>query len=373
MPKWNDRIARTTYRFMRVSRETGQETEAIRSLQGGRITRNDDTRIKESAETRVVGDVDFGPDLVRVHMTCEWPGETSDVVLGTFLPVIPGRSVRPGYSTSTMKMYGRLQELLDDQFSEVITVEKGDNAVAKVREVCEVAGLEVVADESDYTVTNTRAYGLGADTNNSAIGDTKLDMVNDLLDLAGFRAAFTDPMGRVILRKYSDPADIAPSWSFIEGPSAKFEGSIEEERDYTNAANHVLVLYGPDEKGKKVVGEAWDKDPDSPISTVSRGRTITRSYTYNELPPGKTDGEMQEYANKRAQTLLATAQSVIWRVRMRHAYAPITVNDTAEISFPSGGVSGKFQVRAQTLELGGGCPTSTEMRVFKRRTAWTRA
>lgn len=372
MPRWSERIVKTSYRLMRVSRETGQETDVVRTLGGGSITRNDDTRIKESAEAAVVGGVDFGPDLVRIHMTCEWPGESADVVLGTFLPVTPGRTIRAGYQTSTLKMYGRLQELLDDQFSGIVTVERGENAVSRVRGVCEDAGLEVVADESDYAVAETRLYGLGADTNNSAVGDTKLDMVNDLLDLAGFRAAFTDPMGRVVLRRYRDPADIAPSWSFIEGPTAKFEGSMEEERDYTDAANHVIVQYGPDEDGRKVIGEAWDNDPDSPISTVSRGRSITRSYVYNELPPVKGDAAMREYADKRAATLLATAQSVIRRVKIRHAYAPITVNDTVDMSFPSGGVDGKFQIRAQTLDLGGGCPTSTELRVFNRRTEWTR-
>lgn len=44
---------------------------------------------------------------------------------------------------------------------------------------------------------------------------------------------------------------------------------------------------------KVVIGEAYDTDPDSPLSTVSRGRVITQSYTYNDLPDGKTDSERQ--------------------------------------------------------------------------------
>lgn len=368
MGDFGDRISMTRFRFMRVSRKTGLETGMISALKGGTITRNDDTRIKESAEFGVVRDVTFGSDLVRAYMTAEWADGTSeDVVLGTFLPVVPGRSVRSGYSTARVRLYGRLQELLDDGFSSPVTVAKGENAVDRAAAVIREAGLSVVAEKGDYKVTETRVYGIGSSQQNSEVGDKKLDMVNDLLDLAGFRAAFTDPMGRVVLQKYRDPSEIAPLWSFEEGPGAKFESSMEEERDYTEAANHVVVVYGPNEDGDTVIGEAWDRDPSSQLSTVSRGRTITRSYSYKELPPGKTDGERKAYANDRAATLLSTAQSVIWRVTMRHAYAPVRVNDTVKLAFPSGGIDDVFQVRTQTMSLTGGCPTMTEARKFRRR------
>lgn len=369
MARWSERFTNTSYRFMRVDRKTGLETAVLNAFKGGVVTRNDDTRIKESAEFPMVGEVDFGPDLVRVYMTVEWAGgETKEVVLGTFLPVVPGRSIRAGYSTASVRMYGRLQELIDDRFSAPVTVSKGENAVAVAKRVCEGCGLTVVAEPSDYTVTDTRAYGIGAEQNNSEIGDTKLDMVNDLLDLAGFRAAFTDPMGRVVFEKYRDPGEIAPSWSFSQGdPNVRLDPAIEEERDYTNAANHVVVIYGPDKNGKVIASEAWDRSPDSPLSTVRRGRTITRGYSYMDLPPGKTDGEMQSYADKRAKTLLSTAQSVIWRLSLRHPYIPVKVNDTVDISYEAGGVKGRFQVRAQTLTLGGGCAVDSEVRVFRRR------
>lgn len=368
---WNRWMSRTGYRFVRVSRETGNEIGRVYALTGGTITRNDDTRIKESAEAELVGDYDFGPDLVRVYMDAEWPdGTSAEVALGTFVPVVPSRSVTAGYSRYSLKMYGRLQELLDDKFAAPAHVEPGSNAVGVARSVCEAQGLTVVADPSDYVTTNARSYGVGARQNNSEVGDTKLDMVNDLLDLAGFRAATTDAMGRVVMRRYADPSEIAPSWSFAEGPQAKFESSMTEERDYTTAANHVVVRYGSlgdDGTGDVVVGEAYDTDPASELSTVSRGRVITSSYEYDELPPGKTAEDMQSYADARAETLLATAQSVIRRVTMTHAYAPVGLNDVVSVDFPSGGVSGNFQVRTQTMRLAGGCPTECEARVFRRR------
>lgn len=363
---WGERFAETRYRFMRVSRATGNETEVVRCLKGGSITRNDDTRIKESAEASLVESYDFGPDLVRVHMNVRTvSGATLDAVLGTFLPVVPSVEITGARHTHSLKMYGRLQELLDDKFARPYTVEPGSDAVAVAARMCADAGLEVVAESSDYRTTNVRYYGVGATQSNSETDETKLGAVNDLLDLAGFRSAHTDVYGRVVLERYRDPADIQTSWDFAEGPSARFETDMTEEYDYTSAANHVVVRYG--EGDEAVVAEAWDTDPNSPLSTVSRGRTITTSYSYTDLPEGKTDAERRDYASRRAATLLRTAQSVIRRVTMITAYTPTGINDTVNLDYPTGGVSGKFQIRTQRLSLLGGCPTEVECRQFRRR------
>lgn len=373
---WYEPFSSTRFRFMRVSRETGHEVERVKVIRGGSISRNDDTRIKESAELDMVGTYSFGPDFLRVYAEFGWlDGQSADVCLGTFLPVIPSREVHNGYSKASVKLYGRLQELLDDKFASPYTVQKGSNAVAVAKKVCEDCGLEVLAEASDFVTSVTRAYGVGATSEHSkadpetTIGDTKLDMVNDLLDLAGFRAAFTDPWGRVVFQKYKDPSEKPVTWRFEEGPRAKFEARMDEERDYTDAANHVVVRYGSTstDGSEVVVGEAWDRDPKSDLSTVSRGRTITRSYSYNELPPGDTAAEKREYADKRATTLLSTAQSVIERIKFTHTYAPIALNDVCYIGYGSGDVSGRYQVRTQTLTLGAGCPVACEARIFRRR------
>ncbi len=374
---WYDSFASTRYRFVRVSRATGAETDRLTVIRGGTVTRNDDTRIKESAVLEIVGGYDFGPDLLRVYADFTWlDGDVETVCLGTFLPVVPSRSIYPGHSKAQVQLYGRLQELLDMKFAHPVTVPAGSDAVAKAKEVCEGIGLEVIAESSSYTTSVTRAYGIGVSSqqsqsdSDSTIGDTLLDMVNDLLDLAGFRAAYTDPYGRVIMRKYEDPADKPVSWSFVEGPSAKFEGTMTEERDYTSAANHVVVSYaslGNDGNSESIVAEAYDNDPDSDLSTVTRGRVITKNYAYNELPPGKTAAERQAYADQRAKTLLSTAQSVIERVNLTHAYAPVALNDVVAIDYGSADLSGNYQVRTQTITLKAGCPVACEARKFRRR------
>lgn len=360
---WGEEFASTRYRFMRLSRATGLETERLRVVRGGTITRNNDVRIMESAEVGLVGDLDLGPDLVRVHMDVTWrDGRAASEVLGTFVPAVPSRSVAGAYSTATMRLYGRLQELQDDRFPAPVVLPPGTNAVAAAAQVCRDCGLEVVADGSSYVTTNRRTYGLGMERQNSEVGDTKLDMVNDLLSLAGFWAAKTDVMGRVVMRRYVAPEDRAPAWTFSEGPAAKFEGAMTDERDVTDAANHVVVLYQTEERS--LVGEAWDHE--SELSVESRGRAITRTYEYTSIPGGMTDEQLAEWADGNARRLLRTAQATIRRVTLTHAYAPLTIGDSVTVDYPTGGVSGKFEVRTQTLTLSGGCPTEAELRQFNR-------
>lgn len=363
-----------SYRFVRVPRAGGGAVGLIRAARGGTITRNDDTRVKESAEVDLVGSCDVGSDLVRVFADFSWDDGTEwTECLGTFVPAVPSRSVKSGYSTSTLRLYGRLQELYDDAFATPYTVTGGSNAVEVAAQVARDAGLEVVAEESDFVTTQTRCYGIGAESRQADAGDggsseTKLDMINDLLALAGFRAAYTDPYGRVVMERYRDPAEIAPSWRFEEGPRAKFCAEMEEEYDYTNTANHVVVRYAND-AGEVVVGEAWDNDPESALSTVSRGRTITKGYSYTELPALTASQTRQEYADARARTLLSTAQSVVRRYTFTHAYCPVAVNDRVELAYASAGIDEMVQVRTQTITLKAGCPVECEARKFRRKAA----
>lgn len=365
MPDWNKRTSSTRYRFMRVSRATGLETERLTMLKGGTITRNNDVRILESAEVERVGELEIGADLVRIYMDATWPsGEKASEVLGTFIPSVSKRSIKGRYKTATVQLRGRLQELLDDGFASPLTLPKGTNAVAAAAKICTDMGLEVIADPSDYTITNPRVYGIGVEQNDSETGSTKLDAVNNLLSLAGFWAAKTDTYGRILLRRYIALADRPSLWEFAEGPDCKFEKDMENECEMYDVANHVVCVFSSSDM--TIVGEVWDRDPSSPYSTVSIGRTITKGYTFSDVPAGEDGRTPQQIATTRAKNYLKQNQSVIDRYSLRHAYAPVGVTDAVHMSYPTAGVEGKFEIRVQNMSLSAGCPTETEIRRFIR-------
>lgn len=343
------------YRFMRVSRQTGLETEELSMFeQGGSITRNSDTSTKESGKANITGDFDIGSDLVRIYLdaTGMYTGWQESAVLGTFLPSVSSRDVDGPMSSSSVDLDGRLKELDDDDFDGPITIEAGSKPVEEAKKIAEGCGLTVIADDSDYTLSTTWTFGAESDEKG------KLDAVNALLDIAGFASADTDEMGNVLMRRYVDPTERPVAHRFVEGPNARFLAQMDDELDTSDVKNVMKAIYSTQDV--TVIGIAEDDDPNSRWSTVTLGRRIVGTERYN-------DEATQEQANAKAKELLANSQSVIHRVTFEHTYIPnVRITDAVSIDFSTGGVSGDFVTRTQKITLGAGCMFKDEVKRSER-------
>ncbi|MEE1295710.1 MAG: hypothetical protein UHD09_02405 [Bifidobacterium sp.] len=352
-------------RIMRVSRSTGLETERVNAiLVDGSITRNQDTRVTETASLTLEGDADFGADLLRIWADVTYTdGTRESIPLGTFLPDGAKREIDGGEAvTIPLNLYGRLRELDDDQFQYPVMLETGTNPMDWIETVIHEAGLEIAPHaECVYRLGAPWTFGTGESRDES-----KLSAINDLLALAGWNSARTDPYGRVLLTPYEPPDRRAPSWDFTEGANARFLRSMTDERDWFDTANQVRVVYSTQERD--VIGIAVDDDPASAFSTVTRGRVIGKTYTYSDIPDGLADADLQKMADAKALELLATTQSVIRRVVFTHIWAPVGLGDVVNLQYPTGKVDGRFAVRTQKITLTGGLPIEAEARSFERST-----
>lgn len=357
-----------TYRIMRVNRVSKLEVGIIPLvLSGGSIDRNLDTDIVECGSITVEGKPELGNDYVRVWADVEWrDGSTDSVPLGTFLPNVPRREINGGESSSPVELDGLLQELADDMFENPITIPAGEYAVDQAANICRQAGLDVAPyTRGEYRLSEAWTFGMRSnDQEDRDKGTTKLDAVNDLLALAGYSAARTDVFGRVVLEAYVPPAQRRSSWSFEEGPDARFVAQMTEERDLRKVANVVKVTYWDSER--EVTAIAVDDDPDSEFSTVARGRRICEAYEYSNVPEGMGDKELNDLAYQTAVDRLHTSQAVIHRVVFTHAYAPVGLNDVVDLTFPTGRVNGSFAIRTQHISLDAGIPVECEGRKFQR-------
>ena len=347
-----------SYRFMRVSRSDGFETEQLESITSGSAEINQDTATFESASLDTVSYFDLGSDFLRCYLDATWDdGTTESVCLGTWLATIPGRSIDGVQESCTVYCDGRLQELQDDSFSAPVTVDAGENIVGTAAAIARQAGLTVVATPSDSTLGAMWTFGLSSEDGEN--GGSKLDAMNSLLSLAGYGSASTDEFGRVVMKPYVNPSDRTPVWTFEEGVNATFLAKAEEERDSREVCNVVLAIFETDES--TVIGEAVDDDPQSPYSTVSLGRRKVAKYKYNTTAT-------QVEADAKAASLLKTQQATIRRVRLQHIHCPVRVEDVVEVKWPSAGISGTYVVRTQSIDIGSaGCLTQSELRAFERR------
>ena len=361
-PDWSESFE-ASYRYVRVSRATGNEAgELPNILNGGTITRNQDTENFESGSVDFVGDLDLGVDLVRVYLDATFAdGTTVSECLGTFLPSVPKRTGEGRYWKGTATLYGRLKELADDDFDKVTSAAAGTNAVAFARKICEDSGLAVIADESDYRLSAAWTFGIGGKEDSA---DSKLAAVNDLLEVAGFSSAQTDTMGRVVMRRYVDIPQRPIAWEFTEGANARFLREVTDELDKGGVANVVHVDYSTQDVS--IRGTAIDSDSSSPWSTVNVGRRIVKRYSYSDMPDKTSAAQAQKLADQRAKELLIGQQSVAHKVTFEHAYAPVKPGDGIVFRYPSANMAMRPAVRTQRLTLGAGCMIRCEARLFER-------
>lgn len=348
-----------SYRYMRVSRATGDETEMLTGIrQGGSIERNSDKGTYESATVDFVGSLGIGNDLLRIYMDAQFDdGTSASEALGTFLPYVPSRSFSGTVSTGKVKLYGRLRELEEDAFDGPVTIAAGTKAVQAAADIARGAGLGVVADPSDYALTAPLTLGMGDD-------ERKLDAVNQLLGLAGFASARTDAMGRVVMERYSEPADRTPTIRLIEGEGTTLLTDGEDERDASDVGNIVQAVF--ETTDETVIGSATDDDPRSEWSVTAMGRRIVKRYSYSDLPEGDTAEARQRAADAKAAELLRTQAAVTRRVTVTHSYEPCWAGQAADLDSPSAGVSGRFGIRTQKIDLGDGCMVEAELRRYER-------
>lgn len=348
-----------SYRFMVVDRATGDEVRQLSNVNGKSIERNQDKSIFESASIEYEGELGVGADYVRAYLDAEDPmtGETVSECLGTYLCSVPSRDLDGAEASGEADLYGLLQLLAQDDFDTIYAVQAGSNAVEKAAAIARTCGLDVLADDSDYCTTAQLVFGAGSDD------DTKLDAVNALLELAGFASASTDPYGRVLMRRYVEPAERPSAWTFREGVDARFLRQATAEADAFDVANVVHVDYATQEH--TIRGTAVDDDPASPYSTANRPRCVNR-YSYSDVPEGATDDEVQLLANQKAMTLLTSERSVTHKIKFKAVYRPLSVGDAVTLEVPTWGISHKYAIRTESIEMGAGCVVTYEARWFER-------
>ena len=101
-------------------------------------------------------------------------------------------------------------------------------------------------------------------------------------------------------------------------------------------------------------------DPNSPTSTVRRGREITHRDSNPSIIGDPTKNQIQEYADN----LLKELSTVEYTVSYTHGYCPVRIGDCVRLNYERAGLKGvKAKVIAQSISCEPGCPV-TERAVF---------
>lgn len=346
MPDWTLSMQQT-FEYYIVDPVTWKDAKRITNVKSCSLTRDTDSETLGSASIDITDSV--GECYIRAYLITIQNGVKEKHPLGTFLVQTPSSSFNGKIRNVVMDAYTPLLELKESRPPLGYSVMKDENimdtAYRLIRENVRAPVVETRSDSKLY-------YDFVADPN-----DTWLSFITDLIANAKYTFDI-DEVGRILFSPKQDTASLQPVWTFDDGNSSILYPDLSMDHDLYGIPNIVEAIYssGSDTYYAKVVND----DPNSPTSTVSRGREIVHRVTDPTVIGDPTQNQIQEYA----ESLLRELSSLEYSITYTHGYCPVRVGDCVRINYERAGFTDiKAKVVSQSIECSPGCPV-TEKAVF---------
>jgi hypothetical protein len=179
--------------------------------------------------------------------------------------------------------------------------------------------------------------------------DTWITFVSDLISNAKYRLDL-DELGRILFAPKQNIESMQPVWTYDDGNSSILCPEVTVQHDLYGIPNVVEVVYssGNAYYSARVVND----DPNSPISTVNRGREIIYRDSDPSLSGVPTNAQIQEYA----RTLLKELSTVEYTLTYSHAYCGTRLGDCVRLNYSRAGLQNiKAQIISQSIKCTTDC------------------
>ena len=346
MVDWTSSMQQS-FEYYVVDPITWKDSRKINVVRSCTINRDSEAETQGSASLDITESL--GECYVRVYLITIQNGEKNRHPLGTFLIQTPSSSFDGKIETVTVDAYTPLLELKENPPPLGYSILKNENIMDMAyRLTKEQLRAPVVEASCSETLFNDFV----ADTD-----DTWISFLTDLMAIAKYSFGL-DELGRIIFLPKQDIASLQPVWTFNDDNSSILQPSITLDHDIYGIPNVVEVIYsnGNGYYYSKVVND----DPNSPISTVNRGREITHRVTNPELNGNPTEAQIKEYASQ----LLTELSSFENTITYTHGYCPVRLGDCVRLNYSKYGLKNvKAKVISQSIKCSAGCLV-TEKAVF---------
>ena len=260
MPDWTKSMQQT-YEYYKVDPGTWKDASLITNVISSDIDRDLETETLGSASIDVTESL--GECYIRIYLITIQNGIREKFPLGTFLFQTPSMSFDGKYSKITMDGYTSLIELKEKQIPLGYYVPKETNIMNQVyRLTRENLRAPVVEPFSSEKLQNDFV---------AESSDTWVSFNSDLMVNAKYEYAI-DELGRVLFSPKQELKSLQPKWTYTDDNSSILLPEISLERDLYGIPNVVEVVYS--NGNEYLYSRVVNNDPNSPVSTVTRGREI---------------------------------------------------------------------------------------------------
>ena len=175
-------------------------------------------------------------------------------------------------------------------------------------------------------------------------GETNLSMADRILDAINWRLRIEGDGTINIGPKPTDPAA-----AFDPISNDMIETKVKVARDWYSCPNVLMAVSGD------MTGIARDDSPDSPLSTVNRGREVWKLESGVSLAANES---IAEYALRK----LCESQRVKTAASYDRRYIPdVYPGDIIRVNYPKQGLTGLYEIDSQSVTLGYNAKTSEEI------------
>ena len=346
MPDWYKSMQQE-FEYAIVDPGTWKDIKPINTVKTSSIERDADADTLGSASIEVVGLV--GECYIRTYLVTIQNGIRERFPLGTHLVQTPSSKFDGKIREVTMDAYTPLLELKENPPPLGYFILKNTNIMDTAYRLCrEHVRAPVINSPKD----NGLYADFVANTN-----DTWLSFVKDLI--ANAKQEFDlDELGRILFKPKQDLESLQPVTTYDDSNSSILYPAISMTHDIYGIPNVVEVIYS---KGRDYYyAKSVNDNPNSPTSTITRGREIIKRVTDPDLIGDPTESQIKEYADK----VLKELSSVEYEITYTHAYLPVRIGDCVRLNYEKAGLTNiKAKVISQSIKCEPGCPV-TEKSVF---------
>ena len=339
MVDWSSTMSQT-FEFYLVDPATWRDKELLNAITSCTINR--DLSNDSLGSATIDSDEILDECYVRVYLVVIQNGVKTRVPLGTFLVQTPSISYDGRASSVSMDAYTPLIELKGSSPPIGYSLLKGQAIMDISSRLCEEnLRAPVVAIETENVLEKDFV---------SNLNDTWMSFLQDLIAMAKYQFGL-DEMGRVIFEPVTDVRSLRPVWTYTDDNSSILYSDFDNERDLYSVPNVVEVVYstGTGYRTSRIVND----DPNSPVSTVNRGREVL----YRDTNPNFSGIPTQRDLDVYAKQLLRNLSSLEHTITYTHGYCPVRTGDCVLFNYKRVGlVNVKAKVISQSIKCETGCP-----------------
>lgn len=322
-----------TYYAKRVDPATWRDLETIR-LTGGSIKR-EPSGLRESADVDCINYDIAVEQWIRIYLDTRQEGDAGHEALFTGLATSPDNELNGRLSQNALECYSVLKPADDVYLLRGWYAPAGANGGDVIRDLLSVTPAPIrVADDSTQLKTSIIAED----------AETHLTMAEKVLDAIGWRIRL-DGDGTINV----EPKPLEPVCTFDPLENDVIETELKISADWYSCPNVYLAI------DEDLTGIARDDSPDSPLSTVNRGREVWKVDSNCELGQNESIAQYAQRKLDEAQRIQRTAEYD------RRFFPNVVPGDMVRLHYPAQGLDGTFNVESQSIELGYGARTSEQI------------